>query len=364
MTSVHPHDDVRIFHRQAKSLRDAGYHVTVLCRDYEGEREGVLFHRIELPLERSRRMRQVSKAFYRAALRQHSDLYHIHDPELLPAALKLQKAGQKVIYDIHEDLPLQLLDKGWIPRPLRPMAAFCAGRWEEWSARRLSGCIAATGEIAQRMKKRRASVTLVRNYPEPRELERPFIPFDRRPRRAVYVGGLTRNRGMLTMAEAMLHTDAQLVMAGPVENLNDFERLRRLAGIGRQVDYRGVLCREDVADLLGQSRVGLLLLHPTAAYQRALPIKLFEYMLAGLPVVASDFPLWRELAGEECAVYVNPLDAAAIAQTVGALINDPQRAEAMGRAGRARALERYSFAAERESLIGCYNSLLLPEVQS
>lgn len=357
MTSVHPHDDVRVFHRQAQSLRAAGYEVMMICPDFEGEQGGISCLRVPLPHDRLGRMHRASSRFYTAARRQHCDCYHIHDPELLPAALRLRRTGHRVIYDAHEDLPLQLQDKHWIPQLLRKPLAWAAGRWEERAAAKMSACIAATDDIAARL----AGAVVVRNYPQPYELERPFEPFVNRPRQVVYVGSITRSRGMITMAEAVSHTDGQLVLAGRLEDMHDFQKLCNLSG-GGIIDYQGVLGRGEVADLLAQSRVGLLLLHPTPAYQRSLPIKLFEYMLAGLPVIASDFPLWRELAGEDCALYVNPIESADVAAAIQTLLDDPQRCEAMGRAGQQRALQHYCYDTEQKTLLSLYKSILSAEV--
>jgi hypothetical protein len=113
------------------------------------------------------------------------------------------------------------------------------------------------------------------------------------------------------------------------------------------------LSREGVAELLREARVGLLVLHPVEAHLQSLPIKLFEYLAAGIPVVASDFPLWRELVGD-AGVLVDPLDVDAIAGAIGELLADPARAEAMGRAGREAVATQFAWEAEGERLLSLY----------
>ncbi len=353
MTSVHPHDDIRIFHRQAKTLRDAGYRVVILCTDYDGVKEGIGFIRLRLPQDRWGRMRRASRVFYKAALATGADIFHLHDPELLPAGRRLARQGHKVVYDIHEDLPLSLLDKRWIPAPLRGPVAAVAGWAEKRLAAGVSLCIAATEEIARRF----PGGVAVCNYPDHREFTREHQPFEQCKPQLAYVGGITASRGVFTMIDAVSRTEAKLLLAGRFDDQGIFEKVKRFSGNG-QVHYMGVLGREEVGKLLSESMAGLLLLAPTAAYQRALPVKLFEYMLAGLPVIASDFPLWRSLAGEECAVYVNPENLAQVAYAITALIGDPQRAAKMGQAGRSRALECYSYATQAEILLQSYRGVL------
>ena len=353
MTSVHPHDDIRIFHRQAKALRDAGYRVVLLCTDYEGVKDGIGFIKLRLPQDRFRRMRRASRVFYAAALKTGADLFHFHDPELLPAGRRLAQRGFPVIYDIHEDLPLSLQAKPWLPKLLRKPAATAISWVEKKFVRDITLCVAATDEIAGRF----PNAVTVCNYPDHREFTKEHLPFERCQPQVVYVGGVTPSRGIYTMIDAIARTNANLVLAGRFDDQNVFEKVKRFSCNG-QVHYMGVLGRAEVGQLLAESMAGLLLLNPTPAYQRALPVKLFEYMMAGLPVIASDFPLWRSLAGEECAIYVNPEDVSQIAQAIETLTSNPQRAAKMGQAGRKRALEHFRYETQAQILLNSYQSLL------
>jgi glycosyltransferase involved in cell wall biosynthesis len=108
--------------------------------------------------------------------------------------------------------------------------------------------------------------------------------------------------------------------------------------------------------VLRGARVGLLVLHPVEAHLESLPIKLFEYMAAGIPVVASDFPAWRELVGD-AGLLVDPYDVGAIAGAIDTLLDDPQAAEAMGARGRAAVADRYGWEGEAERLLSLYERL-------
>ena len=158
------------------------------------------------------------------------------------------------------------------------------------------------------------------------------------------------------MVKASEHCDAQWVIAGPVE-----------AAIKEQLEgaqsenftLAGYLDRPQVVDALRRAMVGLCVLHPTVNYIDSMPIKLFEYMAAGIPVIASDFPLWRELVGDSgAAIFVDPLDPEAIGHAIQSLLDDPTRAEQMGAAGKARVMGGFHWGVERDRLVHLYKDLL------
>ena len=120
----------------------------------------------------------------------------------------------------------------------------------------------------------------------------------------------------------------------------------------------GVLDRKGVAQVLAQSKIGLVTLFPTPNYVDALPIKLFEYMAAGMPVIASDFPVWREIVDDAgCGVLVDPQDPQAIAAAINSLMADEERMRQLGEAGKQAVLQKYSWAAEGRKLVDLYAQL-------
>src|SRR5262249_30305992 len=125
-----------------------------------------------------------------------------------------------------------------------------------------------------------------------------------------------------------------------------------------QTDYAGWLSRQQVASLLAQARLGLLLSHPFPGHEGAQPNKLFEYMSVGLPVVASDFPLWREiLNGVGGGLVVNPRDPQAIAGAIRWLLEHPGEAEAMGRRGMQAVRRSFHWDNEADKLLSLYENL-------
>lgn len=134
LTTLHPHDDIRIYHKESKALAQAGWRVEIYNPRMEAAGEyGIRFRRLILPSTRTIRLLRGRSIAYRALFESRADLFMLHDPELLPLLRPLQLAGRRTIYDAHEDLPAQLLEKDWIPIKMRPAAArFGEGQLQRW----------------------------------------------------------------------------------------------------------------------------------------------------------------------------------------------------------------------------------------
>jgi len=86
---------------------------------------------------------------------------------------------------------------------------------------------------------------------------------------------------------------------------------------------------------------------------------LFEYMSAGLPVIASNFPAWRTLIEQAgCGLTVNPLNVREIADAITWILEHPAEAEAMGKRGQAAVLSTYNWDTQVASLLDLYERLL------
>lgn len=115
----------------------------------------------------------------------------------------------------------------------------------------------------------------------------------------------------------------------------------------------------NIARLLDETLIGLVLLQPTGDYEDAYPVKLFEYMAAGCAVIASDFPLWRGIVEEaQCGICVDPTDEKAIAEAITQLTNDREQTIKMGQNGRKAVLEKYNWESESDKLVTLYNKIL------
>lgn len=151
--------------------------------------------------------------------------------------------------------------------------------------------------------------------------------------------------------------DGSLALAGNFASSDLQAKSMQLNGWGK-VNYEGFVDREEIKNLLGESIAGLVILRPTINYKDSLPIKMFEYMAAGIPVIASNFPLWEEIIEEnECGICVDPLDVSEISKAMNYIINNPERAEEMAQNGRKAVETEYNWEAESEKLLKLYKNL-------
>jgi len=146
VTSVHKWDDIRIFRKECVAAAGAGFDVTLIAVNAsEGLHEGVKVVSVKYNAGgRLKRMMETVNLVYQKALEVNADVYHLHDPELLRICDKLLAKGKKVVYDSHEDLPRQILDKNWIPSLFRNMISRLAERYENRKCSRLTAVVAAT----------------------------------------------------------------------------------------------------------------------------------------------------------------------------------------------------------------------------
>jgi glycosyltransferase involved in cell wall biosynthesis len=374
MTSVHRPEDPRILLKEAHSLAAAGYRVTIVATEVPGRTDplGVKFVGVTTPEgavyltdperglgARLGRVVTTTMMVWRLAAQLRADLYHIHDPELLPFAITLKAIpGTRIIYDAHEDVPKQILDKRYIPALIRRPVAVLVDGLERIAVAAIDGVVAATPAIARRYPSQKTSV--VQNFPLVAELIAPDpTPYHSRPYIVSYVGGLTVERGMreLVAASRLLPAGEEpaIAVAGQLKPVSLEDDIRA----EENMTLLGWLSRKGVAALLGRSRAGLVVFHPTANYIEAYPIKLFEYMSAGLPVIASDFPLWRRIVGDVGAgLLVDPTDPTAIADAIEWIFVHEDEAEEMGRRGRTAVEERYNWTVESRKLLALYARLL------
>jgi glycosyltransferase involved in cell wall biosynthesis len=368
ITSAHDTDDDRIFHKECRSLAEQGLAVTVVGPGQERKNvAGVCILGVSPVV--GGRLRRMSVTVWRLlirCLRLPADVYHFHDPELITVGFVLKAFGRRVVYDVHEDYPQKILTKEWISPVLRRPLSLIMVAVEAAAGRLFDGIVTVTPTIAARFPP--AKTIILCNYPMLEEFSAgTSMPYHDRPCQVCYVGGLSETRGLFDMVEASGLVQggvAQCVqLAGQFESGDEEKQSRAQPGWGR-VAYLGWLDRAGVARLLANARAGVVVLHPNRCFIDAYPIKMFEYMAAGLPVVASDFPAYREILDDgACGLLVPAADPPALARAIEWIFAHPDEAKAMGEQGKRRVERLYTWESERKKLFALYRQLATPAMQ-
>lgn len=360
ITSAHNWNDIRIFIKECSSLSEAGFSVSLVAANCENQVvNGVNIVGVQSVTKgRFGRMRKTAKAVYLRAKELNADIYHFHDPELLPYGNKLRKVGKIVIYDAHEDVPRQILSKYWINKYLRKIVSKSFERYENRIAAKLSGIVTATPFIAQRFLKINKNAIDINNFPLENELAG-TAPWETKKNQICYIGGISLIRGNAELVEAMNGlSGVQLVMAGGFSN-SEFENVLREKKGWSNVDFKGLVDRKAVAQIMNESKAGVVTFLPLPNHVDAQPNKMFEYMSAGIPVIASHFPLWKEIIeGNDCGICVDPENPNEIKNAVTKIFANDSEAKRMGDNGRRAVLEKYNWKAESMKLVRFYTDLL------
>jgi glycosyltransferase involved in cell wall biosynthesis len=358
-----------VFHRACCELAKAGYEVHLIA---EGtgtkayEEKGVIVH--PLPECKSRTQRY-TRAFQvaRIAADLKPDLFHVHEPDLFgPVLAKARK--RPVIFDIHESYLDMLNDNKWLPSWIKPFARVAWDQWERQLLRRCAGVVVVTEPIAQRYSSLHRNVHVVANYPDWHSIDG-LPPAKRDGKTCVFAGALTRDRGLseIFKAVALLRrrgVKVNLALAGASISQGYLSSLWEEAarlGIQHQVKYHGVLSKNEATLLQNQASIGLATYLPLPYSVNGLPNKLVECMALGLPVIFSDFPVYREVAGSIGAgIMVDPTKPEEIADAIETLVRNPDLARGMGEAGRTAVQNRFNWKAESKKLLKLYHDLVGP----
>ncbi len=364
LTSAHNRNDVRIFLKQCHSLVNNNFDVSFIVAnglDNEIVNNIKIFDVGKLG-GRINRIFLTTKKIYKKALQLNCDVYHFHDPELIAAGLMLKKKGKKVIYDVHEDIPRQILSKFYIPIIFRKTLSFLVEKLENYASKKFDKIVTATPYIRDRFLKIGADAIDINNFPLLNEFKFSHINWENKKNQVCYIGAITKVRGAVELIESFTELDLKLVLAGRYQPI---ELRKQLVGMQAwkecKIEEKGFVGRDKINLILEESKIGLVTLHPIINYLDSLPIKMFEYMAAGIPFVASNFSYWKEIASKNnCGICVDPKDSKSIEKGIRYLINNPKKAQEMGKNGRQAVEKKYNWLIEEEKLIKLYKEIVKP----
>ncbi|MCR5340569.1 MAG: glycosyltransferase [Saccharofermentans sp.] len=365
MTSAHPRYDPRIFEKECTYLAKAGFQVQLIVNDDKEDEEvngvnivstGTVFH------GRRARMIKGAKAVYKVARSLDADVYHFHDPELLPYGLKLFKAGKHVIFDSHEDYSKQILVRTYIPRIIRRLVAKLYLNYETMICRKIDAVIfpAPSPDKHTIFHDRSRRDVLIGNLPILNSDRHVNVADNITHKTICQTGALNSARGITEMVIAGHRTGSRVILAGPISN-EYLEKLKNMPEFAC-VDYRGVIKHDEVMDIFRESAIGFSVLHNVGQYKDLtnLPTKVYEYASFGLPVIGSVTPpsLKRFLEENECGIAVDADNIDEIVSAINYLYDHAKEAVNMGINGK-KAVERdYNWETDAKKLVSLYNDIL------
>lgn len=360
LTSAHPPFDSRIFYKEAKTLTKAGYNVVLIAQHSKEETvDGVRIVPLPTPKNRFERMTKVVWRLFRLALKEKAQIYHFHEPELMPVGIGLKLLGKMVIYDVHEDYEQKILSKSWIKDKFRKPISFFVGSIEKISSMFFDYIITADSHTKMKFKKNKVDV--VANFAPLGFADGVEADEKKGTFKVIYVGGISEDRGAIKVFETigyLKHEDIEFHLLGKV----NVPSLIDLFNSTPRIKYHGVVPWEEVSKYLVNADVGLILLQPVPAYIYCPGeniIKLFEYMSVGLPIIISNFPKLKDMISEiGCGVSVDPTDPEEIADSIEFLYRNPDLRKQMGKNGKKALMEKYNWEAERAKLLDIYKKVL------
>jgi glycosyltransferase involved in cell wall biosynthesis len=361
---THKDDDTRIFIKECRSLARMGHTVTYITSDKNSERKDIVKDSIHIKVIARKKGNKILcysaylKELKRLCLSLEADVYHLHEPGLIPVGNYLVRRGKHVIYDSHEDVPRQMLPffQRLFGKKLGKLASVLLEKYEKMSVKRFAYVITATDHIKELFQPYTSNVKAIKNFPMLEDIIDTSGNYLERKEVICYAGGLSESRGITNLVKAIEHTQVELYLAGNIEK--EYERnLSKLEAWSR-VRLLGMLNREEINKLYSESRMGMVTLLYTPNHYDALPIKMFEYMAAGLPLISSDFPLWKKIIEEEqCGICINPDNVEEITRSIDKILKNKEAAMKMGQNGR-RAIEtKYNWGIEEKKLYSLYGEI-------
>lgn len=368
LTSTHGNNDQRILIKECTSLARSGYDVYQVARGDSGEYSGV--HLIGTGENKDGaffRLLIRPRKVYKIARDIDADIYQIHDMELLPYAVKLKRKGKKVVFDYHEDFASRFADTDLLnlPQFIMKVLSRIYNFYEKRSIRKLDAMISVTPHICDRLRRINSNTVMVTNYPITEKLN-PWATeceYDKKSDYICFAGQISCVQYALdTVVRAIQDVDqVSFKMYGKERRSGDIDYLKSLDR-KEKVHYCGTAPFFDVPNIISGSRASVV----TPAYTNDTNgregtlgnNKLFEAMLRGVPVIFTDFDLWKEINDKyQFGISVSYGNQEDMKSAIEYIIKHPERAETMGKSGREAVLREYNWDGQKKKLLKLYDDL-------
>ncbi len=369
-TTAHPPFDVRIYHRQARSLCEADYNVVLLVagKIHKSPGDGIKIKEIKRGKHRLWRFLSIFKMFSHC-VREKADLYHFHDPELLPVGCALKHIMRKpVIYDCHENYPEVAYERTWYPQWFKPVLSKSIAFFEPSLAKCLDAVVCVVPDQQPRFERKKCLTVLVQNFPRLEIFQNENYKAIARENKIIYLGNLSQARGIQTLIQMMTrlaqsHPHIKLVCLGTFSEqhvkTNTLKWIQKY-NLSTKIEFLPPVPHPQVPNHLFSSRIGLAPFLPQKHTMKMFaPNKIFEYMACKLPVVASRLPsLERIISDSGAGIMFDPTDPDDLYQKVVMLLDDEHLSSTLGSNGHDFVFRNFNWKHEEKKLLTLYQRLL------
>lgn len=368
MSSVHRWDDTRVFFRQATSLAKR-YDVELHAPAPFETREVKGVKVVGLPKWNKESDRvKLWWMLLKRGLRSDARVFHFHDPELLFVGILLKlMTGKRVIYDVHEHILNDILDKKWIPPYLRRIVGWIYLLTEWLIVPRLDAVIYTTPIVGERYIKLAKLSCSIENYPMLSIFDNDGGDREVSGNDVIYLGRVFYVRGVEEVIRSMpavvkKYPDARFMIVGDIVPEAYDSRLRKLTadlGLEKNVIFCGFVPYEQTKDYLVDAVAGVVTFLPYKNNMSCLPNKMFEYMATSIPVIASNFPIYAEVVKPSgCGILVDPTSTEDVSAAIIRMLDDKAAARGMGINGRQAFEDSFNWEKEEVRFFELYDSIL------
>lgn len=362
VTSLHNWDDVRIYQKEVKSLGkkyEIEFHA--VGNFYHKSLDGIEIYGLKKSRRRCFRPINWIRLLGRA-LKSDADAYHLHDPELLLLGLIIKKVKKKVvIYDAHENVRMTVLNREWIKAFLKKPLSRFIDKFEKKISRNLDMVVTVLEEIGEEFTSRNIKTTVIKNYQiedgEPKE----NIMGDKRIR-IVYAGSISSIRGIEELTGAFKYIERDYItldIAGDFSSEELKNKILERIKEEPRITYRGIISYKESQKLLKEADIGIVAYKPGPNHDYCLPNKIFEYMSAGVPIIATRIPYWEEKFKKFGNIFfIDEVTDKNIAEGILYLVNNKEDAINMGRSGYTAYRHYFTWQGEEKKLFSMYENLI------
>jgi glycosyltransferase involved in cell wall biosynthesis len=367
ISTVHIRTDTRIYYKEVQSL-SKHYNVLMIVADGLGNSITDYCEILDLGLPKNRTARILFFGLksIRLLKSKNIDIVHIHDPELIIVGLLLKIKGYKVVYDIHELVYKSIKDKSWITfKRVRFIIALIYRYIEGIALRFFDKIILAEDGYKDfydsEYPKRISKYTYIRNYPiismfskNNKEIINSFS----KENNIIYLGAISEERGVFELIESMNYLDDsfKLYIIGKWRSNLLLEKCQNSLGWNK-VEMLGYIEPHKIGEYIKNSKLGMCTLHKIDNYAYTTPVKSFEYLINGLPLIMTDFPFWQKFY-KDVALFVDPKDPKKISEAIYNIINDPKKYDKLSKNSVNLAL-KHTWDSEEKKLFKLYSDLIL-----